>query len=52
MNYVCKKCHVRQAVKDEDTNTILVCDCGRLMVPDDLATDDKVRKVEGIYGSK
>jgi hypothetical protein len=51
MNYICNKCHVRQAVKD-DMSAVPNCDCGQVMSPDVLATDDKARKAEGMYGSK
>lgn len=47
MNYTCKKCHVRQSVK-EDVSAIPKCDCGQEMVPDALGHDDNARKIEGM----
>jgi hypothetical protein len=47
MNYVCKKCHIRQSVKEGVDAP--KCDCGRPMTPDELSTNDKARKVEGMY---
>ena len=48
MNYVCKKCKVRQPAKEDAPAPI--CDCGQVMSPDELTKNDKARKVEGMYG--
>jgi hypothetical protein len=45
MNYVCKKCKIRQPVKQDDPAP--KCDCGELMVSDSL--NDKDAAKEGIY---
>lgn len=46
MNYVCKKCHVRQPARENDPAP--KCDCGDEMIPDVLSVDKEAVK-EGIY---
>lgn len=45
MNYICKKCRVRQPVKEDAPAP--KCDCGQTMEPDIL--NDKAASKEGIY---
>ena len=48
MNYVCKKCSVRQPVKEDAPAPN--CDCGQPMEPDVLTDKDAVK--EGIYRAR
>lgn len=45
MNYVCKKCHVRQPAREDAPAP--KCDCGDEMTPD-IKTDREAAR-EGIY---
>ena len=45
MNFICRKCNVRQPVKQDDPAP--KCDCGQEMEPDVLTDKDAVK--QGIY---